>query len=226
MRKMILLLAVLSVGADKCPKDPCKEMDCPPGTHCQIQETWPPTAVCVPDPLPSPSPSPSPSPLPSPNPIPSPTPSPSPVAGCPVGCGQPQWLGVALRSVVPINPQNGKYLGKRYNVDSTAHTFVPACQESPSENTEWKKACQDQHWPDGPDFYMTLPGHFEKDRCDPFSGGDWYCHHKPEGPNGVSGHGAQVGLTTFWAVPPGAGPDGGLLCPPNKTCSLTINVQP
>lgn len=184
--------------------------DCPPAA----------LRACPPQP---PQPSPSPSPLPSP----SPGPIPSPSAGCPVGCEAPQWLGVALRSIGGANPQGGKYLGKKYNVDATPHTFILACQEHPGDNTEWKKACQAANWPRGPEFYMSLPGHFDGDRCDAFSGnsaGDWWCHHKPEGDQGPSGKGAQVGPTTFWATPPGTGPNNMLPCPGGKKCSVTVEV--
>ncbi len=167
-------------------------------------------------------------PDPTPSPSPVPTPTPGPPGLCPVGCESPQWLGVALRSVQDVKKQDGKYLGKRYNVDATGHTFATACQDRPGEATEWSKVCQAKHWPNGPDFYMSLPGHFDGDRCDAFSGneeGNWFCHHKPEGENGESGKGAQVGPTTWWAVPPGAGPDGSLPCPPNKKCTHTEDVQ-
>lgn len=178
---------------------------------------------------PQPSPTPPPSPHPSPTPTTPPTPRPSPRPDvCPVGCEEPQWLGSALRSVQGANPQGGKYLGKKYNVDATPHTKEIACQDRPGEATEWSKVCQEQYWPNGPDFYMSLPGHFDGDRCDAFSGnsaGNWFCHHKPEGPNGESGRGAQVGPTTFWAVPPGKGPWDKLPCPPGKKCEITVEVQ-
>lgn len=190
-----------------------------------------PTPVPTPTPTPCPSPSPSPSASPTPSPIPSPTPTtpptPLPPSACPIGCEAPQWLGTALRSITSANPQGGKYLGKKYNFDATPHTKVINCQDRPGESTEWSKACQAEFWPHGPEFYMSLPGHFDGDRCDSFSGnsaGDWWCHHKPEGDKGPSGKGAQVGPTRVWAVPPGGGPDDALPCPPSKSCAVVVEV--
>lgn len=181
---------------------------------------------CPPKALKECPPAPKPSPTPTTPPTPGPPPSPRPEF-CPAGCEVPQWLGVALRSVQDVNPKGGKFLGKRYNVDATPHTFEVRCQDRPNEATEWSKVCQAEFWPDGPEFYMSLPGHFDGDRCDAFSGneaGNWWCHHKPEGPNGESGKGAQVGPTTFWAVPPGGGPEDTLGCPAGKKCSITVEV--
>jgi hypothetical protein len=76
---------------------------------------------------------------------------------------------------------------------------------SPQQCEQWKP-CQL-----APDFYMSLPGHFTDHRCDSASddvtaGESFWCHHKPEGPAGASGKGAQVGPTTVCAVPFGDPP--------------------
>lgn len=106
--------------------------------------------------------------------------------------------------MVPVNPQNGKWLGKRYNYDATPHTKKPLCQHRPGEATEQRKDCQN---PNGPDFYISLPGHYENDPCDKFSFEPYWCHDKPEGPNGASGKGAQVGTHKTCAVPEGDPPN-------------------
>jgi hypothetical protein len=126
-------------------------------------------------------------------------------------------MGVSFRSKIAVDTQGGKWLGWRYNFDGTPHTKKLICQDRPGEATEQRKDCQN---PAGPDFYMTLPGHFEDDPCDRFSQQPYWCHHKPEGPKGASGKGAQVGPTTVTAVPSGDSPHS------SRGRSVTVNVQP
>lgn len=157
---------------------------------------------------------------PSPSPFPSPSSSPTPAPeGCPAECATDStfWVGTALLSKVSVNQQGGKWLGWRYNVHGTPHSKNPTCQQRPGEATEQKKACQN---PNGPNFTMSLPGHFQDDRCDKSSTNNYICHHKPEGPNGASGKGAQTGPTTFCAWP-----EGDPIGSPRGRC-FTVDVQP
>lgn len=232
-----------------CPvQNPCDKLECKEGEYCEVQQKWPLEARCVlvvPSPSP-PSPSPSPSPLPTPSPSPSPLPSPSPTAtpssppspvpslspsplpsstpspsGCPEECREDNddtlWMGVALRSVVAANPHGCKFLNRRYNYDATPHTLKLLCQDRPGKATEQRKDCQNPH---GPDFYMTLAGHYTNDPCDKFSQQAFWCHDHPEGRCGVSGKGAQVGKHVVCAVPEGDDPESG------RGRCVTVNVQP
>ena len=183
--------------------------------------------IPIPRPSPSPSPAPSPSPLPSPLPSPAPYPSPGyqcvivdgnypvpPGTSCPSPCFDSSlaWTGIASTGRAPVNPQGGIYLGWRYNFSATPHSKPPFCGHAPGIRCEqWKPlggGCQD---PEGPDFYMTLPGKWKNEPCDKQSTNPWNCHHKPKAD--------ETGPTTVCAVPRGAAPTD-----PRGRC-VTVDVQ-
>jgi len=244
MRILAVVLALASIGASHkgCNPDdlnPCKGVKCPEGQHCKVQETWPPTAKCVPLPEPSPSPSlpptPSPSPSPSPNPTPVPSPTlppsgctidpatgnyPIPIAGTCPGCFADSlaWWGTAYRGRTAINPQGGTYIGWRYKWDGTPHSVPPYCGHAPGNRCQqWEPdtgaGCQQ-----APEFWMKRAGGWPNDggiewtKCDRFSNNPFYCHHKAKW--------NETGLTTTCAVKFGEGPPSDL-----SRCS-TVDVQP
>lgn len=119
-------------------------------------------------------------------------------------------MGVTYRTRVPVPTEHGVYLGWRYNVDGTPKSTRPYCGHVGDRfQCEQWAPCQD---PEGPDFYMTLPGHWKNERCDKFSNNNYYCHHKPKAD--------EVGPTTFCAVPRGDPPDS------SRGRCVTVDVRP
>ena len=135
---------------------------------------------------------------------------PPPAEGTCPPCFAPslEWVGVRLLSVVPVKGE-GVYLGKRYNFDATPHSRKPYCGHAPDRlQCEQWKGCQN---PEGPDFYITLPGHFVNDRCDRSTVNAYQCHHKPLK--------NETGATTVCAVPAGEPPSS-----PRGRCT-TVDVR-
>jgi hypothetical protein len=198
------VMAVLLAG---CAINPCRWLKCPPGPAPS------PTPTPAPTPTPTPTPLPTPTPTPTPVPAPTPTPTPTPLPGtCPWPDGSSlSWVGIVSRGRVSVKTQNGIYLGWRYNFDATPHSLGREyCQYHRPDQQQCDQllACQD---PAGPDFYMTLPGHWRNERCDKHSSNPYFCHHKPLA--------AETGPTTVCAVPRGDPPDS------QRGRCVTVNVQ-
>jgi hypothetical protein len=153
-------------------------------------------------PVPTPTP---PVPTPTPKP-PTPTPTPPP-DGCAFGAESLHRVGISLHNIRPTSGQAIKqgYLGKVYVMNATPKSRPPYCPHQPDRvECEQLTCAQDKR---GVTIYMSLPGRWTNELCDPQSDNPYLCHHKPLK--------TEMGKTTFTACPYGA--------PPNDArCSSTV----
>jgi hypothetical protein len=130
----------------------------------------------------------------------SPPPSPPPPGSCPPVL---EYGSSSLGFVDCGKCREQGFVGYRMNHTGTplrASTPDNPCplssQGEPRLRCEMPKECQD---PRGATIYMSLDGGWQNGLCEPKSENPFNCGHKPTP--------ADLGVTTFWACPPGAPPD-------------------